>query len=83
MTRIAYFLLALAAATPLAAQTQLPPAQDLDMLEAMVVGSLQALLIKRFPKLSAPTSDEVYALAEHLTEPATGPKHSHGNRGSL
>ena len=42
MTRIAYFLLALAAATPLAAQTQLPPAQDLDMLEAMVVGSLQA-----------------------------------------
>ena len=48
-----------------------------------VVGSLQALLIKRFPKLSAPTSDEVYALAEHLTEPSTGPKHSHGNRGSL
>jgi predicted PurR-regulated permease PerM len=48
-----------------------------------VVGSLQALLIKRFPKLSAPTSDEVYALAEHLTEPTTGPKHLHGNRGSL
>jgi hypothetical protein len=48
-----------------------------------VVGSLQALLIKRFPKLSAPTSDEVYALSEHLTEPSTVAKHSRGNQGSL
>jgi hypothetical protein len=48
-----------------------------------VVGSLQALLIKSFPKLSAPTSDEVYALAEHLTEPSTVAKHSRGNQGSL
>jgi predicted PurR-regulated permease PerM len=48
-----------------------------------VAGSLQAILLKRFPKLSAPTSDEVYALAEHLAEPVGGPKHSQGNRGQL
>ena len=48
-----------------------------------VAGSIQAILIKRFPRLSAPTSDEVYALAEHLAEPVAGSNHSHGNRGQL
>ena len=42
MTRIAIIASALLASTPLAAQLQLPPAQDLDMLEAMVVSSLGA-----------------------------------------
>jgi predicted PurR-regulated permease PerM len=48
-----------------------------------VAGSLQAILLKRFPRLSAPTSDEVYALAEHLAEPAASAAHAHGNRGQL
>lgn len=43
MTRIALIVPALLlAAAPLSAQTQLPPAQNLDMLEAMVVNSLGA-----------------------------------------
>jgi flagella basal body P-ring formation protein FlgA len=42
MKRIAYIVPALLASSPLAAQMQLPPAQNLDMLEAMVVGSLGA-----------------------------------------
>ena len=48
-----------------------------------VAGSLQAILLKRFPRLSAPTSDEVYALAEHLTEPANCASNPHGTRGQV
>jgi len=48
-----------------------------------VAGSLQAILLKRFPELSSPTSDEVYALAEHLAEPVVGKKHSQANQGQL
>ncbi len=42
MKRIAYIVPALLAASPLAAQVQLPPSQNLDLLEAMVVSSLGA-----------------------------------------
>jgi len=48
-----------------------------------VAGSLQAILLKRFPRLSAPTSDEVYALAEHLTEPTNSAPNPHGTRGQI
>lgn len=48
-----------------------------------VAGSLQAILLKRFPRLSAPTSDEVYALAEHLAEPTIGMPHPRNEQGQL
>jgi predicted PurR-regulated permease PerM len=48
-----------------------------------VAGSLQAILLKRFPRFSAPTSDEVYALAQHLAEPMGGEKHQQDNSGQL
>ncbi len=42
MKRIAFLSLALTAASPLLAQSALPPAQDLDQLERMVVATLGA-----------------------------------------
>jgi predicted PurR-regulated permease PerM len=46
-----------------------------------VVASIQAILLKRFPRLSIPTSDEVYALAEHLAEPTHGMAQPHSDKG--
>ncbi len=46
-----------------------------------VVASIQAILLKRFPRLSIPTSDEVYALAEHLAEPTHGVSQPHSDKG--
>jgi len=48
-----------------------------------VAGSLQAILLKRFPRFSAPTSDEVYALAQHLAEPIGEDKHHQDDCGQL